>query len=212
MSDCILNPQKTYGVVHVGGKKFLAHRMAYCKAKGIGIEEIDGLMILHSCDNPRCINPDHLRIGTHSENMAERNERLRLAMGSRHGMHKIDEGTVNKIRADYVGKRLGMSLGDLVKKYGISKSQCYRIVNGYSWRHVCSIYYAEGMVERSSWSEVRSKVVTVCTAKRILLEEIAKKIGVSRKTLNARMDRGLTMKDAEIISSFTGLSIKELCN
>jgi hypothetical protein len=57
-----------YGIVRWGGKMTGAHRVAYCLTKG-AIRE--GMYVLHSCDNPPCCNPSHLRQGTHQENMAD---------------------------------------------------------------------------------------------------------------------------------------------
>lgn len=61
-----------YGVLKVFGRDALAHRFSYELHKGpIG----EGMQILHACDNKGCINPGHLRQGTHAENMAEAKER-----------------------------------------------------------------------------------------------------------------------------------------
>jgi len=210
MSDCILINQKTYGVTKVNGKKRLAHRVAYCESKGISIEEIDGLMVLHSCDNPRCVNPSHLRIGSHADNMMDRNSRLRTSKGTMHAMHRIDEQTVNLIRDDYVGKRRGMSLAEVSKKYGISKTQCYRIVNGEAWKHISSLRRPDQQVNSNGWSRARLKIVSTCTDKNILLEDIAAELGVIRRTLNNRMQKGLSEHDASIIAKITGLSMNEI--
>ena len=69
------------------------HRLAYCQHHGIEIEAIDGQMVLHSCDNPRCINPDHLRLGSHADNMRDVSERRR------HASLKLTDEQVAFIRA-----------------------------------------------------------------------------------------------------------------
>lgn len=72
-----------YGWLKVFGKSVSAHRYSYQLHKGdIG----EGMEILHSCDNKDCINPDHLRVGTHAENMKEASERGLLRSGSDHPM------------------------------------------------------------------------------------------------------------------------------
>lgn len=58
-----------YGVVKRKGKQYLAHRWFYCEYHGIPITAIKGKVILHSCDNPKCINPKHLILGTQKDNM-----------------------------------------------------------------------------------------------------------------------------------------------
>ncbi|WP_326814076.1 HNH endonuclease signature motif containing protein [Streptomyces sp. NBC_01763] len=63
-----------YGNFRIGGQNFLVHRSSYEIHHG-PIPE--GLMVLHSCDNPPCANPDHLRVGTNADNMRDRSERGR---------------------------------------------------------------------------------------------------------------------------------------
>jgi hypothetical protein len=67
---------KGYGRTVMYDGEVLAHRLSYREFKG---PIPDGLHILHSCDNPRCINPDHLRAGTNAENVQDRVKRLRSA-------------------------------------------------------------------------------------------------------------------------------------
>jgi len=71
---------KGYGAFGFDGKVQKAHRVAYMLTHG---PIPDGGHILHSCDNPSCVNPDHLRVGTHTENMRDK-----LARGRDHGLNK----------------------------------------------------------------------------------------------------------------------------
>lgn len=57
-----------YAVVKRGGVNLGLHRLVYCEANNVTLEEIKGLVVRHKCDNRRCINPDHLEIGTHKDN------------------------------------------------------------------------------------------------------------------------------------------------
>lgn len=70
---------KGYGQLSVQGKNWLAHRYAWYLTKGF--EPM--LFLLHSCDTPTCINPNHLREGTQLENMQDAVKRGRIARGSR---------------------------------------------------------------------------------------------------------------------------------
>ncbi|MEV5007255.1 HNH endonuclease signature motif containing protein [Streptomyces sp. NPDC055692] len=67
---------KGYGNFRMHGINFLAHRASYELHSGA---IPDGLLVLHSCDNPPCFNPDHLRVGTNGDNMRDRSDRCRHA-------------------------------------------------------------------------------------------------------------------------------------
>lgn len=72
---------KGYGQIKVFGKMVSAHRFAYQLYRGpIG----DGLHVLHSCDNKICVNPDHLSLGSHAENMRQAGERGLMRSGLNH--------------------------------------------------------------------------------------------------------------------------------
>lgn len=72
-----------YGAIKVFGKMGLCHRLSYELHKG---QIPEGMEILHSCDNRLCINPDHLRAGTHRENMSDAVDRSRMRKGDNHPM------------------------------------------------------------------------------------------------------------------------------
>lgn len=74
-----------YGQLSVSNREEQAHRVAYRMTKG---EIPTGLMVLHSCDQPSCVNPDHLRLGTQQDNMADRAQRNRTARGMSNGKFK----------------------------------------------------------------------------------------------------------------------------
>ncbi len=91
-----------------------------------------GLMVLHTCDNPPCANPDHLLLGTHADNMADRNAKGRQACqkGTAHGMSKLTPAIVRAIRAaPGLQKTIGLM-------FGVHKSHVSQIKRRALWSHV----------------------------------------------------------------------------
>jgi hypothetical protein len=88
-----------YGYFHIGGGKYVrAHRFAYELANG---PIPSGLLVLHSCDNQRCVNPAHLRAGTQGENAREAVERGRMRPHNKvktHCIHGHEFSPQNTIR------------------------------------------------------------------------------------------------------------------
>nr|DAP74224.1 MAG TPA: homing endonuclease [Caudoviricetes sp.] len=141
MSGCIDHGCKGYGIGYAtayyrgrcGKKKYTTkHRVVYCKFHGIHPEDLpDDLVIRHKCDNARCINPLHLEVGTHAENMRDMAERGRAykggMQGERNGRCVVSDVQVSEIKA----LRLqGLTYRAIGERYGIGISQVARIVKG----------------------------------------------------------------------------------
>lgn len=92
-----------------------------------------GMCILHSCDNPSCVRIDHLRIGTHRENMDERSARGRTARGAKSGQSKITEEDVIEIRRLSAA---GLSAVKIGKLFGLGHTQTHNIAVGKKWSHI----------------------------------------------------------------------------
>ena len=111
-------------------KRIYAHRISYEIHKG---RIPPGLHVLHHCDNPPCVNPDHLFVGTMKDNIADAVSKRRHAFGSRNGHAKLKEDDVRIIRHCW---RNGESQASLGRKFGVSSSTINHIVHGQSWRLV----------------------------------------------------------------------------
>jgi hypothetical protein len=95
-----------------------------------------GLCVLHKCDNPKCVNPEHLFLGTKADNNHDRDKKGRhIAFhGVEHPMHKLTNIDVKNIRKSYSKqKRNGVTIA---KQYNINSSTLYGIVNYKIWKHI----------------------------------------------------------------------------
>ena len=120
----------TRKVGHRKYKTIAAHRDVYEKNVG-PIPE--GMVIRHSCDNPRCINIDHLLIGTQKENVKDREDRKRgnPPTGTRNTNAKLDDDKVRAIRL-----RSDESVSKLAKEFGVTRRVIYLVIKRDAWSHV----------------------------------------------------------------------------
>lgn len=142
-----------YGQFYYEKTNTNAHRIAWILTYGA---IPDDLFVLHNCDSRypiddftsrRCVNPSHLRLGTHDDNMDDRNKKGRVPFGLRngaytkperrpkgekHGSAKLTEAQVREI----FKLRFTMRYQDIAEKYGVSKSAVNHIVRGDSWKEV----------------------------------------------------------------------------
>jgi DNA-binding CsgD family transcriptional regulator len=111
---------KGYGLFRLNGKLWRAPRYSFSAVRGPVPANQD---VLHQCDNPRCVNPQHLFLGSHQDNMNDRERKGRGVRhrGEQHGSHKLTTAQVNEILA------LGGSMKqrDIARRFGV----CQRTVN-----------------------------------------------------------------------------------
>jgi hypothetical protein len=113
-----------YGSLTFRGKEIIAHRASYMAYKG---EIPKGILVLHTCDNPPCTNPEHLWLGTHLDN-----ERDKMAKG-RHKGEKLNPDKVKEI------KRLlsqGVLHKQICKDFNISTTTVHSIQTGKTWKDI----------------------------------------------------------------------------
>ncbi len=126
-----------YGSFHYLDKSWYAHRASY--EMHIGPIPDDGRCILHKCDVKLCVNPEHLYVGTRSDNVRDALDRGLHPVGERHGLSKLTERDVREIR-DLRGR---FSQRSLSAQYGISQTHIRRIFDGERWAHVLTYDYCE---------------------------------------------------------------------
>ena len=117
-----------YGVIRVSGKSKRSHRVSY----ELNVGPIpEGMSVLHKCDNPVCVNPVHLFVGTQQDNMKDRGDKGRTAKGEDSGVSKLTRKQVDKIRDEY--KNTKTTHAELGKKYNICRSQITCVINRKNW-------------------------------------------------------------------------------
>jgi HNH endonuclease len=127
-------------------KEQRAHRFSYMLHRG---EIPKGLNVLHHCDNPPCVNPDHLFIGTNGDNNKDRARKGRTPKGSQHfshtkpecvrrgeshGCHKLTDEQVVEIRNKYIPRVV--TIPTLRDEYGVTYSTIQKIVQRKTWTHI----------------------------------------------------------------------------
>lgn len=110
------NP-KGYGHFYVNNKTHRAHRFSYSLFVG---NIPDGIQVLHKCDTPSCVNPDHLFLGTNHKNMIDK------VLKGRHPS-KLTQSQVDEIRT------LSGTNTSIAKKYGVDRTLITRIKDGTIW-------------------------------------------------------------------------------
>ncbi len=122
-----------YGRLTFERSTLLAHRVSYFLYNGIFEES---LCVCHSCDNPKCVNPKHLFLGTHADNNRDMYEkdRQRPAFGTDHFRSKLSEEDVLEIRKLY--KKGDYTHRSLAKKFKVHKTTVTFILTGRTWKHL----------------------------------------------------------------------------
>lgn len=116
-----------HGTFHVKRKTVSAHRLAFERSKG---KIPDGLYVLHKCDVRCCVNPDHLWIGTQSDNLKDMASKGRSSLGEKNKRAKLTETDVRLIRAS------SDPYAELARRYGVHEQLIYQIRKRIIWRHI----------------------------------------------------------------------------
>jgi hypothetical protein len=116
-----------YGRISREGRPTKAHRVSWEFAYG---PVPDGSWVLHHCDNRLCVNPRHLYLGDHADNVRDAANRGRFVRGEAHGMARLTADDARKARALLVG---GESQGAIARRLGVSRGCIQNIAQGHNW-------------------------------------------------------------------------------
>ena len=108
-----------------------AHRAAWILTYG---DIPQGVKVLHTCDNKRCVRPSHLFLGTQKDNVVDCIQKGRISRGEHRPQHKLTEAQVREIRNRHAA-RAGTYRG-MAAEYGVQYSYIWKIIRRTAWRHV----------------------------------------------------------------------------
>lgn len=121
------------GIFCAGGGRCLASRASWIIFRG---SIPGGKHVLHYCDNPRCVNPSHLWLGDHADNMADKKAKGRASRmpGEDHPLAKLTNEQVREIYE--LAKARELTQSEIGKKYGVTNCTVSNIVRGTQWASV----------------------------------------------------------------------------
>lgn len=111
----------------------VSHRISYALAYG---PIPPGMMVCHTCDNRKCVNPAHLWLGTNADNIKDARVKGHFAnrfLGSKSHFAKLTDKKVLAIRKRYAD---GESRNSLAKEYGVTSHAIYDVIKRHTWPHV----------------------------------------------------------------------------
>lgn len=148
-NGCLIWTGAGYGTKIYGGfypnastKKVRAH--AWILRYTLGDAYLEGKQVLHKCDVPKCVNPEHLFQGTNKDNMADMMSKGRNAKGESSGAAKLTDDVVREIRRLYaegtwsslLGRTVPVTAAEMGRTLGVSQSCVMEVVKGNTWKHV----------------------------------------------------------------------------
>ena len=127
--------EKGYGLLVIEGKQRYAHRVVYATVFG---ELPGGMCVCHKCDNPCCVNPEHLFLGTPADNTADMMRKGRQAFrqlrGERHWKARLRAEDVSEIRRLYAEG--GVLQRDLASRFNVPQTQISAVIRRKAWAHI----------------------------------------------------------------------------
>ena len=136
MTPCIEHTQtgdsRGYGTARIPGtrRRTTLHRRVYAESNGKDFADIDGVLIRHTCDNPRCINPEHLIEGIPQDNMQDKVDQGRCPKPGA----LLTESQVNYIHENYKAKCKVNGAKALAIRFGVSLNTVWRVAAGVTFK------------------------------------------------------------------------------
>ena len=126
-----------YGSIIIGGRSVKATHVAVYLDRGAVVP--DGMCALHSCDTPPCVNPDHLRVGTRTDNSDDKCAKGRQCQGEGHPDAKLTEAAVVEIVRRVRG---GETRRSVAGDYGVTPQYVGQLAAGKNWKHLAAFALA----------------------------------------------------------------------
>jgi hypothetical protein len=126
--------RRGYGMMPLNGRRVFAHRVVFERTNGYAPP-----CVCHRCDNPSCVNPEHLFGGTHADNMRDAAQKGRMRVrhdgvrGEKHPRAKLTLALAREIRAAHIPGKHGHGAPALAARFGVSVATITRVLSGKSW-------------------------------------------------------------------------------
>lgn len=186
-----------YGHFGLRGRIVRAHRVSWEIANGVTVP--DGMKLCHTCDNPPCVRPDHLFIGTDAENAKDKVRKGRSPRGEEAPKVRLTNDSVQRI---VELRRQGVPRKDVARLSDIDPSVITRIMSGQIWSHITGIVDGEQEAHSGGghrWAKLTDQqaeeVYLTRTIQKRSLRDIAAEFGIQESTVS-RIANGVRRKRA----------------
>lgn len=163
---------KGYGLLSVNNKRWYTHRLAWMIEHG---EIPRGMFVCHHCDNPSCVNVNHLFLGTPADNSADMVAKGRQRSG-RVGPRKLTERDVVLARNLFVN---GVSVSELAATFGVCSATIRLMLSGATWGHITITYNYRSIIRKGALSDADKSRIIALRDDGLKLREIARRFGIS---------------------------------
>lgn len=156
-----------YGRIVVSGTKLKAHRYSWEIHNG---EIPNGIFVCHKCDNPSCVKPDHLFLGSNNDNRQDSVSKNRhncgYSVGESCALAKLTAKQVEEIRRRHQPRSRGKNgTSSLSREFGVLPEAIRRIIRGDSWTQLSGIKIHKGKAKPKTNRDIRQKLCEICGKK-----------------------------------------------